>query len=390
MKIVHLCVCGEFFEEYAYQDNLLPKYHRKAGHDVTIIAATYSRFDQKTGKVLRDNCKEKYLADGTKVIRLKPALPLFLNSHVHCFRGLKKAIDEEKPDLIFAHSLECPNYLYLSKYKKRHPNVKVVYDNHTDFENSLHSPITRFWAYNVVGKIIAKRLLWTSDKFYGTSPIRQSFLTDVYGIPVEKTDFLPFGADDEKMHLDKREELREKVREEYGIRGDDFLIVTGGKIDQKKNIHELVKAVNEIDSPKLKILVFGSIVNEMKPIFDALKSDYFIYAGWTPSDEVYKFFYAADLVAFPGLHSVMWEQAVASRVPTAFSEMDGFKHVDIGGNCIFFKEKSASYYKTVLEKVIDDKDYYGTLKANAMSDKADLFLYSYVADKVIKDASKQQ
>lgn len=390
MKILHICVCGEFYEEYAYQDNLLPKYHRKTGHDVTIVAATYSRFDQKTGKVIRDTCKEKFLADGIKIIRLKPALPLFLNSHIHCFYGLKRVINQEKPDLIFTHGVESPNYLYLSKYKKRNPDVKIVYDNHTDFENSLHSPITRMWAKYVVKGIIVKRLLWTSDKFYGTSPVRQAFLTDVYGVPQEKTDFLPFGADDEKMHLDKRDDLRQKVREEYGIGLNDFLIVTGGKIDQKKNIHELVKAVNEIDSPKLKILVFGSIVNEMKPLFNALKSDHFIYAGWTPSDEVYKFFYAADLVAFPGLHSVMWEQAVASRVPTAFSEMDGFKHVDIGGNCIFFKEKSASYYKTVLEKVINDKDYYAILKANAMSDKADLFLYSYVADKVIKDASKQQ
>lgn len=389
MKIIHLCVCGEFYEEYAYQDNLLPKYHRKAGHDVSIIAATYSRFDQKTGKVIRDNCKEKFLADGTKVIRLKPVLPLFLNSHVHCFWGMRKVINKEKPDLIFAHGLECPNYLYLSRYKNKFPNVKIVFDNHTDFQNSLHSPITRFWAYNVVGKIIVKHLLWTSNKFYGTTPVRQAFLTDVYGVPVEKTDFLPFGADDEKMHLESREELREIVRREYGIKEKDFLIVTGGKIDKKKNIHKLVEAVNEIGNPNLFILVFGSIVNEMKPIFDELKSDHFIYVGWIPSDGVYKFFYAADLVAFPGLHSVMWEQAVAARVPTAFSEIEGFKHVDIGGNCIFFKETCAVYYKTVIEKVLNDKDYYSKLKNCSMSNKAEIFLYSHVADKVIKDAENQ-
>lgn len=385
MKILHICVCGEFYEEYAYQDNLLPKYHRKAGHDVTIVAATYSRFDQKTGKVLRDTCKEKYLADGTKVIRLRPALPLFLNSHIHCFFGLKRVINQEKPDLIFAHSVECPNYQYLSNYKKIHPEVKIVYDNHTDFENSLHSPITRFWAKHVVKDIIVKRLLWTSNKFYGTSPIRQSLLHDVYGIPTEKTDFLPFGADDEKMHLERRNVLREDVRKSYGVNEDDFLIATGGKIDQKKNIHQLVKAVNEIGIPHLKILVFGSIVNDLQPVFDRLKSDHFIYAGWTPSDEVYKFFYAADLVAFPGLHSVMWEQAVASQVPTAFSEMDGFKHLDIGGNCIFFKEKSAEYYKEVLEQLLSDKVQYETLKQNAMSEEANMFLYSSIANKVLKD-----
>ena len=354
---------------------------------MTIIAATYSCFDQKTGKVLRDKCKEKYLADGTKVVRLRPALPLFLNSHLHCFWGMKAAIDQEHPDLIFAHGLESPNYLYISEYKRKHPYVKVVFDNHTDYENSLHSQITRFWARNVVGKFFVKRLLWTSDKFYGTSPLRQSFLTEVYGIPVEKTDFLPFGADDEKMYSDNRDEIRERIRNEYGIQKEDFLIVTGGKIDRKKNIHELVKAVNDIENPRIKILVFGSIANEMRPVFEKLKSEHFIYAGWSPSGEVYKFFYAADLVAFPGLHSVMWEQAVASRVPTAFSDIDGFRHVDIGGNCIFFKEKTAIYYKTVLQELLEDTTYYAALKANAMSNKSSLFLYSCIAEKVIRDIS---
>lgn len=42
MKIVHICVTGIWGEQYAYQENLLPRYHRKMGHDVTIVAAYIS------------------------------------------------------------------------------------------------------------------------------------------------------------------------------------------------------------------------------------------------------------------------------------------------------------------------------------------------------------
>lgn len=389
MKIVHLCVCGEYYEKYAYQDNLLPKYHRKAGHEVTIVAATYSRFDQKSGKVIMDYTPCKFLEDGTKVIRLRPSLPLVINSHVHFFRGLKRVINEEKPDLIFAHGVECPNYLYLSRYKKEHPEVKIVYDNHTDYANSLHSPITRFWAKHVVGEIVVKRLLWTSEKFYGVTPVRSAFLHNVYGVPVEKIDFLPLGADDEEMSYEKKAELRAEVRKKYGVEDDDFLIVTGGKIDRKKNIHTLVEAVTKIDGPKVKILVFGSIVDELKDTFEKLKCDKTIFIGWVPSSDVYQYFYAADLVAFPGLHSVLWEQAVASRVPTAFTRIQGFEHVDVTGNCLFFEQNDNEYYRKEILRISDDKERYAEMVKNADSEKAWQFLYSRIAAKVLVDVKEQ-
>lgn len=385
MKIVHICICGEFYEKYAYQDNILPKYHRKAGHDVTIIASTYSRFDQKTGKVIQDKCNKKILEDGTKIIRLKPMLPIFINSHVHLFFGFKKILNQECPDLIFAHSVECPNYLYLSTYKKRHPNVKIVFDNHTDFINSMHTHITRLWAKIVVKGIIIKRLVKLSNHFYGTTPERCRILNYVYGVPMGQIDLLPFGADDEAMRLNERKFIRESIRSQNNIFEKDFLIVTGGKIDRLKNIHSLVKAIINMNKPHLKILVFGSIVDEMKPVFNQLQSENVIYIGWIPSENVYQYFYAADLVAFPGLHSVMWEQAVASRVPTAFTRIKGFEHIDINKNCLFFENNTSDYYQQVLTELFSENTHYNQLKTNANSDKVNQLLYSRIADKVLND-----
>lgn len=68
------------------------------------------------------------------------------------------------------------------------------------------------------------------------------------------------------------------------------MIVTGGKIDKIKNIHLLAKAVSQINNPHVKILMFGSIVDELKHDIDSLLSDRIIYIGWINSDTVYEYF----------------------------------------------------------------------------------------------------
>lgn len=386
MKIVHICICSHVFcETYAYQDNLLPKYHKKLGHDVSIIAPVYSGFDKDTGRI---NCMDSgvtIMQNGIKLIRLKAALPCKVNQHVHQFHGLYKAIEQEKPDLIFAHSIASLNYRSIARYKSKHPSVRVCVDNHADYVNSGKKVLSDFWASFVMRYFVAKKLIDASEMFYGVTPARCDYLHEVLGVPMGKISLLPMGADDEEMRLDSREFLRKSVRQKYGISDDDFLIVTGGKIDWLKNIHVLAKAVNSVENNHLKLLIFGSIIDDMKSIFEQLKSDKVQCIGWVPSNEVYQYFYAADIVMFPGLHSVLWEQAVASKVPCAFSKIKGFEHVDFGGNCILMEGKDSGYYKHLLNQILSDKERYTQMLVAAQSDGADDFRYGRIAQKVVRD-----
>ena len=53
MRITHLCLACFFPDGYSYQENMLPKYHKKLGHDVSVIASLQT-FD-KNGKVTAQN-----------------------------------------------------------------------------------------------------------------------------------------------------------------------------------------------------------------------------------------------------------------------------------------------------------------------------------------------
>ena len=382
MKIVHVCITSEFSEIYAYQENLLSHYHREMGHDVTVIASIYSRVGYK----VTEPVGERYLPDGVKLIRLAPLFGIkTLDVHLQLVKGLKKSILEELPDLLFVHAVGCLSYKCFPGIKKKLPNLKIVFDNHADLINSLHSPITRFLHKVVYRYTLVPSLVNIADWFYGVTPSRCEFLRDVYGIPANKVKLLVMGADDEKMDIEHKEQLRREVRECYKIKEDEFLIVTGGKIDRLKNIHVLAHAVNAIGRKNVKLLVFGKINDDVKPLFDEEASDQIITIGWVDSDKVYKYFYAADLVVFPGLHSVLWEQAVASKVPCAFSKMDGFEHFNVNENCILMTGKESAYYETLIKDLLDNPSKYQELKNNANNPQLEQFYYSHIAKQVLSD-----
>ena len=386
MKIVHVLIGSGFFnEKYAYQDNILPKYHRKAGHEVTIIAPTYSGIDKLTGKLLSVSEGISWLGDGTKLVRIKPDLSDFLTEHLHLYKGMAKAVENEHPDLIFAHAVSSMNYRFFCGYIKKHPEVKIVFDNHADWVNSCHNWVSKAYSRYLLRPFMVNGIQKITDFFYGVTPARCDFLHEMYGIPKDKIHLLPLGADDEEMHFDKKDYIRKEVRKKYGIEKNDFLIVTGGKIDPLKNIHVLAESVSRSEFKNIKMLIFGSIREDLKATFDELVSERIQCIGWVPSNEVYRYFYSADIVMFPGLHSVLWEQAVASQVPCAFSRIKGFEHVDVGGNCVLMEGKNVDYYQKLIERLYNDKIFYKKLYENAQTNKSQRFLYSHIAQKVIDD-----
>lgn len=389
MKIVHVCLCGNFSETYAYQDNLLPKYHRRAGHDVTIIASAYS-IQKATGGHVVEKSGVKILDDGIKLKRLKPLLPQRINIRLRLFRGLYQSICDESPDLLFVHGIESLSYPAITKYHKTHPHTDVVVDNHADWYNGYHNRLSLWLLKGFFNPLITKAFRKFVRVFYGVTPARCDFLEEAYNIPREKIKLLPFGADDDYLQLEKKEELRKEVRNRFNVSDNDFLIVTGGKLDRRKNIHLLAEAVTKINIPNLKLLIFGEPSEEMKEYYEKIRSNKVLIAGWVPSTDVYRYFYASDLVFFPGLHSVLWEQAMACQKPSVFHRIKGFEHVNFNNNSLMLDEITEETCKKALIMLFNDKEKYQAFKNNAESPKALQFTYSRIANQVIEDVENSK
>lgn len=381
MKIVHICLCGPVTDGWNYQENLLTRYHVKNGLKVSMIASKW--IWNKNGK-MEEYEKSNYVNDdGVKMIRLSLKKGDIRDKFKY-YENLYETIREEKPDIIFLHGLQFRNVIDVIRYVKEY-DCELYVDNHADTTNSATNFLSKKILHGIIWKHYAKKLIPVTKKFYGVLPSRVDFLVNIYGIPKNKCELLVMGADDELVSKYQKKELRKKFRAIHSIREADFLIVTGGKIDRyKSQTLLLMKAVKKIENKSIKLIVFGSVADELKEEFNYLiDNEQIIYIGWIDSENSYWAFSSADLVVFPGRHSVFWEQVCGQGIPMIVKDLQGAHHVDLDGNVRFLKQDSVDEIKKNIEEIIDDKDLYRRMKFVAETKGRKIFSYNEISKRCI-------
>lgn len=389
MKILHLCLASFYIDGYSYQENLLPKYHKRLGYDVEIIASLFSFDSNGVGCIMKR--KDIYINEyGIPVTRLEYKLSV-LGRLFRLYKDTYTAIEKSKPNIIFIHGCQFMDIRIVIKYLSKNPNVIVYVDNHADFSNSGKNIFSRNIMHKVFWKYCARVINPYTEKFYGVLPARVEFLQDVYKVPDSKVELLVMGVDDDLADKVKNQTDIKTLRESIGLKRDDFVILAGGKIDRNKlQILDFMKAINHISAKNINLLVFGSVIPEYKEQFTQLLNDKVKYIGWISSEEIYKYIKLADLVVFPGLHSVLWEQSVGLGKPCVFRYIEGFTHIDLGGNCKFLYEDSIEEMINVLEEIILRPDVYQKLLLNAQNKGPNKFSYKKIAAKSLNIRSEEK
>lgn len=382
MKILHICLATNYTEGYGYQENILPYFHTKDGHDVVIFASNMM-FD-KNFRFTERPAIEYINAHNIKVKILEKAAHSKLWFIKRDFKGLFGYIEKESPDIIFVHGPQFTSLKDVKKYKKQHSEVKVFIDNHADYYNTrvkkLRKKIAHWFFYGHTMRSMAKDV----EVFWGVTPWRCDFLHKMYGIPKKKIGLLVMGGDDEKIHFENLENIKRSIRQKYDIADNDLLIITGGKIDKAKNIHLLVDAVKALDRDNVKLLIFGQPTNEFRDEFlpRVTDAECIRYIGWLDSDSVYDYFLASDLCVFPGTHSVLWEQACACGLPGIYKSWEGMHHVDVEGSALFLKNDGVEEIKGKLLDLLDNPERYEKMKNAAMKGRA-VFSYREISKRAI-------
>lgn len=387
MKILHLCLGCFYVDNYSYQENMLPKYHKEMGHDVEIVASTLSFDENGNGCNIEPGVyKNEYGIQVTRLPYAKWAVKK-VGRFFRLYRGTYDAILNAKPDLIFIHGCQFCDMRFVKRYVKTH-KCKVYVDNHADFSNSATNWLSRKILHGLLWRHYAHIIEPYTSKFYGVLPVRVDFLKNIYKLPPEKCELLVMGADDDLVSSANNDGVREAIRKKYRIKSDDFLIMTGGKIDQwKKQTFLLMEAVKEIKSDRVKLIVFGSVINDLKGIMKSLVDETKIqYIGWIQAKDSYNLFAASDLVVFPGRHSVMWEQVAAQGIPMIVKKWDGTMHVDVGGNVIFLEKDSKELIQMKIEYLLDNIEEYNKMKHIAVEKGKNYFSYRTIARRAIEES----
>lgn len=384
MRVLHCCLAAFYNAGFGYQENILPRMHKKQGHNVKIIASTETFIDNMSlGYVSPIRFENE---DDIPVVRLPyiSSLPAKIVRKLRIYKGLEEELLSFSPDVIFLHDAQFLSIITIVKYVKKYRDVRVFVDGHTDFGNSATNAISKYVLHGIIYKWCIKQIEPFVAKFYGTLPSRVDFFTDFYKTPKSKTDLLVLGADDDCVRRVKDGGERTRIREDNGISDKTILIVTGGKFDERKvSILNLMYAIHKLShSLDVKLLIFGSIMNgAFKETFEELCDGNIVrYVGWINSSLTYSYFEAADLVVFTGSHSVLWEQAVGQGKPCIFNYYMQQNHLDLGGNCKFLKGSSVEEIIEVVNSALND---YDKMKDIAESKGIPYFSYYQIAERAI-------
>lgn len=381
VKIINIVLNGNFTDGMAYQENCLPYYQRKVfDADVAIIAGQYE-LKKGTNESEIVPAGRSICQNGIPLIRIPSSKNRILKRFSY-YPTLYEELKKEKPDIIFAHLIQSLSLCQIIRYKKENPATIIYADSHADYVNSANN----WFSKNIIHKILWKRIIQSSEayieQFYGVLPLRVKFLKEMYSIPENKVQLLLMGAEDDLVINDAQ--IRNNIRNQFGIAQEDFVVITGGKIDKKKNIHLLIEAIKKINDSHIKLFIFGKADGEVKEYISNLRETNNIFdLGWISPTEMYKYFCASDLTVFPGTHSVLWEQSLGAGLPGLFKYWDGIDHIDGNGNVCFLYEDSLDEIERKLRYIFINKEYYRNMK-NRAEEVAKEFLYTSIAKQSIK------
>lgn len=369
-KIVHICLASFFIDGYSYQENLLPKWHKKHGYDVEIIAST--QVFNSEGKLDTTESKTYYTEDGIKVTRLNYRWKNRYLRKLRQYKGLREELDRAKPDILFIHGCQFSDLLIIRDYVSTHNRVEVYIDNHADYYNSANTFLSKWLLHRVIWRTVVNTIDSYVNRYWGVSQEACDFLHHMYGLDTDKIGLLPLGADDEDVIRKQNEQG--SLRKKLNIDSSSIVVVTGGKLDENKGIIESIVAFRELGIPNCKLLIFGNVNPNIRRRFDQLLSDNVIFVGWVDGKDINHLLLECDLGLFPGTQSVLWMQAVVCGLPCIFKKWINGNPVDIGGNCLLIENTKVDEIKEALQSVLCS-DMLREMKTAAQSNRR--FDYGY-------------
>ena len=302
MRILHVIPGDNFTEGMGYKDNYLAAINAQDGHDVLILSSCNMWKDSNI--VYAEPC-DRIMEDGVRLIRrkYKKYFNDLVSSKLRILDGAGAIIEDFQPDVIRVlnpHNFTLPIVI---QYKKKNPRTKLYVDSHQEYYNSG----TGFLSYWVFHRFLISRMLQSSlshiDKIFYCLEGTKVFLREMYDIPEEKMEVYPMGGLIREDN--ERQTIREKTRKALNIEKHEIMMVHSGKLSEGKRTKELLEAMAEVNNPSFRLILIGSIPEDMKPVLNPLieEDNRVVFLGWKTADELEQYIIAADLYLQPGTAS---------------------------------------------------------------------------------------
>lgn len=170
------------------------------------------------------------------------------------------------------------------------------------------------------------------------------------------------------------QQTKQNLRQQLGIKAEDFVFVFVGRLVGDKGINELVHAFDQISDANAKLLLVGPEESDLDPLkpetLETIKNNPNILPVGFQSD-VRSYFGIADSLVFPsyreGFPNVVM-QAGAMGLPSIVTNINGCNEIiEEGVNGTIIPVKDAEALQLAMLKFLNNKEFLQGLKSNARS-----------------------
>ena len=357
---------GYFVPELGYQEYYLAKKHMQMGHDVYVIASDMlypfpnieSMLKEAGAKYTTKKIKAGFtIVDGIKVYRLKC---LFKYSDFILVKGLKKALNNIKPDIVFAHESR-QGLPALAGYYKKKMGYKLIVDQHDFYHKIPNHPwwkkLLRFLDYFLFRKFIVNYSLNRADRIVAVTQETKEFLIKTHKINQKKIFLIPLGVDVDFFKFDDK--ARVNIRKIFRIKYSNIVLVFSGTIVRRKGIEILLEALSDIKNENVKLMIVGGgdadYMQKLKNLAKKLGiKNKVIFVGFVKKDNVKNYFSAAEIGVWPGNNSVSIMEAMACKLPIVMVDLQ-LSHLVSYNNGLKFPQHNKEELKNALKMLISNK-----------------------------------
>lgn len=378
MKVLHVCLVA-YLDGWGYQDNLLPDYMKKAGHEVVVVTSSnhfpnYVKSEEIEAIRAKGN---DYHYNGVHIYRIKTKFNTS-NLSFYC-SGLQDVLKKEQPDMIFHHGINSSSMLICWQYVKTHGSTKFFLDNHADKINESPNRIWRFLVNRIILRTCVRITSSTVCRYYGVTPGRCDYLINSYGVRKSKVSLLPIGCDTDA--IDVLSSNVEELRNKHCLPVNSSIIISGGKMGVDKGTVALIEAFKTLRKERndLRLVLFGSFTDkETEKIADATEGIYVF--GWCDRTKTLELLKLSDIACWPIHHTTLIEDAVGCSIPIVVRKTSNTSHI-IEKNGEYLNTGDCKELVTAFRNILDGYDSY-VREARRMHDK---FSYNSIVKQIEYD-----
>ncbi len=362
MKILH--IQSYFIPGMGYQENCLPAAQARLGHEVALFTADryppYEAYKQTMGKVAGNRVvgPGRERIDGVDIVRLP--CPFEWQTHWWMFlKGLWKAIDDARPDIVHVHGIIKISSLqfYAGNLLRRYP---YVVDEHNNYFNIMPYTWKKRLFYAGFKHVARPLLLRGMGRALPMSHEVRTLLDREFGVPESMSTLSFLGADPERFQ--RNTEKGRTIRKELNISDDAIVIVHAGKITRIKDTDVLINAAADVmrKHRRLYLLLIGNAPEGYRKELDELIDsrgirDRVRWIDFLRNDVLPEYYSACDIGVWPGDWSATVLEAAGCGLALILPDKEYAKYSLMNENGLTFTRGEAGSLARALETLAADE-----------------------------------